>query len=443
MGLLGKPSLIKAFARRQTTPVLESLKTMKSLAGDIQEVTDLLPKWELKFGRTFIPCDSTVRPNSDHAKELCDRVRRIERILERPNAYECLSGKTEQQLLSKLSRHLGRKCTEIPKKYIFCDQRVTLTVVEREVYLAIYHILETTIKFGDIKKLQEWATRRTVAEIIQCWDSPDDGEQASVEFALGALCARLPEQKKIIYDIIMEKLQDADEQRYTLITAALKWLVNVHTEDVSIAPDIEVFKRSILPLFRSPYLSMFAKHLDSLAKIFYGYFEELPFIVVEYMLRHWPLTNSHKSACFVTHLGIIAGALGAEGIRQVADRVFERIDVCVMSQNFHVSLAALGLLIDRSFVSHFAEVGSRVFPKTCRAIRCHTHDGHQDVESSASLAINALTAACPECESSTEPEEDGGLAVRQKWMDVFRAVAEDHPEFEQEAFEKSLNAKIC
>ena len=445
MGLLGKPQLMKGFVRRQTTPVIDAISQMKSLAEEIQEIPGLLAKVDISFGKTFVPCDAKVRPTCDYTREVGECLRKIERILERPNAFECLNAKTERQVLWKVSKLLFRKCSEIPKKYIFCDQRVALAVLERDVYVAMYHILEKTIKCGDAERLREWATNRVIRDFIQCWDTPDELEQVAVETAINALCDRLSEKKKEVYDIIMEKLEDCDESRYTLVAAAIKWLVNLHRHDVSITPDLEVFKKSILPLFRSPHLPVFSKCLDCLASTFYGYFEELPVLVAEYLFKHWPVTDSNKGSCYVLHLATIVRTMGTDPLAKLAEQVCKQIGVCVTSPNFNVSLAALTLLTDRMFISHFAEVGPRVFPMVYRSIQCHVHDWHKDVESSASVAMSALVASCPECQNTPEEVEDKSKDedVRQQWMSIFVSVADDHPEFQQESFEKGLSVSIC
>ena len=429
--------------RRQTAPSFGKITPVKPLTEEVKEIPGLLSNCTFNFGKTFVPCDGKAMVSPYDTKEIDESLKSLERILERDGVFELLTSETARLILEKMSRGLFRKCSDIPKKYIFCDQRVTLTVAERNIYLAMYRILAKTVKRAELQRVKDWATPRVLRSLIECWDTPDEAEDMGIELAISSLCERLPETKKQFYDIVVEKLED-EEAKHTFLIASLRWLVVMHTRDLSISPDAEVFKKAIMPLFRSPYLPMFMNQLDQLAGVFYGYFDELPELVIEYMFKHWPMTDSNKGSCYMHHIKTLVSAMGAEALQRVTVQLFGEIVKAIESPNTNfVALSALELLADRAFVSLFSETAVDILPGVYHSIQTHMSGWDGDLSKNASLALEVIRSLLPECENKDVATVDDTNKAGNEWMMLAEEVARDHPEFDKQKFAENMNDSMC
>lgn len=432
----------KRVGRRQTAPSFGKIEPVKPISEDVKEIPTLISNCTFNFGKTFAPCDGKEIVSPYDTKEVGESLSSLERILNRDGVFDLVTPETSRLILETMSRGLFRKCSDIPKKYIFCDQRVTLTVVERNIYLSMYRILAKTVRHVDLQKIQEWATPRVLRSLVECWETPDDAEDMGIELVIGSVCDRIPETKRKFYDIVIEKIED-EEAKHSLLISALRWLAGIHTRDLSIPPELEVFKKAVMPLFRSPYLPMFMKQLDQLSGAFYGYFEELPEAVAEYMFRHWPMTDSNKGSCYMNHVKTLVGAMGTEAVGRISLPLFGEVLKYVNSLNTHLVESVLGVLADRGVMSMLRDTWATMIRNVVEVIEARMSTWEGNLLANAALALETIRGVWPEFEERVEPEKKVAENVGEEWMALAEEVARDHPEFDKEKFAVDVNSSIC
>lgn len=440
----GSTPLVPLNYKRQSLSAIRPLKVDDSpalvLEGKVEQLRTLPLQCILKTGRYFkgdgYSCISTK--DSD---ELCAKLQSLAMILDTPNIFEYLSDDISEGILSVLSHDIFRSCTDAPPQFIFCDQIATITTCNKNVYLELYNILGKMIRNCKIDQFVKWLSPQILKNIVCCLDTPDAEEQAAVEGMIRALCTSFPDRRNQVYDYIMTRLQMCAHGLvpYHFVAPALRFIID-NQKSVLICPsDPFGYLNSIMPLFRSSFLPVFAAQMNEVSSLFYACFDFLPHHVLGYLFDHWPATDSSKVPCYLNHIGIIVPLLGSDTIQAVGKHVFSEISDAVASLNYKVAMAALNLLANRTFMSCFSDMGDVLFPIVYPFVIEKESYWHADVVRQAVTTHGVMRDLEPELCARLDKECSENVLVEaemtfpvDEWTGILDAAVRTDPEISQE-----------
>jgi hypothetical protein len=114
-------------------------------------------------------------------------------------------------------------------------------------------------------------------------------------------------------------------------------------------PGAQWFRETVLPLFTSTCMPMFAVELGEMCALF----SEEGDATAAFVIGHWPATDASKMPLFMAALGVAARVSGADGRRKIGKQIFARIRDALRFQHGGVRGAALKLIEDTAFLELF------------------------------------------------------------------------------------------
>ena len=438
--------------KRQSLTGMKPIKKEEAQAALMAEKVDQLRGLHacciVKTGHLFQADGYSAAPLQD-SRELAMKLQDMTKLLETPNIFEFLTDEINQGILHVLELNILKPCADVPQQFVLCDQMAKLTTFNRSVYLALYNILALMIRKCEVKRFVEWLTPSILNSIVRCLDTPDEDEQAAVEGVVSLLCTSYQDRREDVYEYVMKRLQMCayGVVPHYFVAPGLRF-ISANQKALMIVPkNPDEYVANILPLFRSSFLPVFARDLEEVSKLFYSNFDTLPYHVLGYLFEHWPVTDSSKVPCYLRHLGVLVPLLGTETIQAVTSDIFHELAFCVASPNYKVAMAALNLLSDRSFMSHFAEMSDELLPIVCAPIAEKGQYWHLDVARQAAITLQVIKDINQECCATLEQEYSQHVAVdgeskfpEETWMVVFEQAAASNLDFDVQAFKKQIES---
>lgn len=370
--------------------------------------------------------------------ELLERLAKMRKILESPNIFEFISDTVAEMLLEVLNRNLLRELPDVPKQFVLCDQIAKITSCNKPLYMELLEILALVLKNCKISQLVKWMTPTTLRSIVRCMETPDEQEQAAMEGIIHSLCTALPDRRLQVYDLVMERLQMCayGMAPYHFILPGLHFLISNQKSLLICPSDPNQYIKCIVPLYRSMFLPVFSGALCQTSALFYSYFDELPELVLRYLFKHWPETDSEKVPCFLDNVKAITPLLGVDTRNAVAHELFERLEWCAKSLNCKVLQAAFKLFADKTFMSYFSDMSDVFMPMLYPHVkRCLGH-WNSDVDRLVPVVLLAFSNWNPECYSKLEAcelptETESTDSFSEKWASVFELAKSNDPDLKE------------
>ncbi|KAK8891096.1 hypothetical protein M9Y10_028301 [Tritrichomonas musculus] len=358
--------------------------------------------------------------NDDKEKEKTDNrnisledkpVIKLYNILSKPS---CLIN-IKEDLLNELINTVKHIMTisilnKIPTKYIYSDQVVLLRLTNWGEYQYVHKILSLILHHGNRKVVDESFINQEFAHLLfEFYNSPEAEERLMVDNIFHFLAESFQTFNRFIYHEcftrILNHIQN-DQTSFYCVNPALSFLNNFlntnshvlvmnHNPDAhtdthysfmnsnqegsapesadnfdgnSVIPNhianyVDLFKLYLLPLFTSNFLPAFYSTLSQICSQFYGLFDQdAPLISMNYILNHWPTTNSQKQTIFLTHINVILPFISSDSMQKIVVPIFHRLSLCLQCNNYKVTNSTLNLINDETFFSTFSSFATTIIP---------------------------------------------------------------------------------
>lgn len=356
------------------------------------------------------------KEKSDSNSKLLEEksVVKLYQILSKPSCLINMKEDLLNELINSVKRIMSISIADkIPHKYIYSDQVVNLRLTNWPEFQYIHKILLLILHHGNRRIISEVFINQDFAHLLfEYYNSPEPEERLMTDDIFHFLSDSFQTFNRFIYHEcftrVLNHIQD-DKESFYCVKPALNYLYNFFNSNSTIlvmnhnsklqtdshysimnsdkikksnsgsmeafddqtesvipnqeANYVDIFQRYLLPLFSSNFLPAFYSQLSQICSQFYGFFDqEAPLLSINYLLNHWPTTNSQKQTIFINHIGVILPFISSDNIEKIASSIFNRFALCLQCNNYKVTNSTLNLINNETFFGTFSSYPKIIIP---------------------------------------------------------------------------------
>ncbi|OHT09201.1 hypothetical protein TRFO_22041 [Tritrichomonas foetus] len=294
-------------------------------------------------------------------------------IIQQPNGIQKIGVQNISSFIHMIQNHLVHPLSELPKRFLYCDVVPTINSIDWPVVDICYSIFIILIRSFDNKMLTNILNAKFVHGLLSMLKSPDKREQNAVANLTYSIVDFNQQMLPVAFKCLNNFLNDyvTGEVSFVGIETALKMLRQLFRSHKTLAYSINLQKfmfQTVLLLFNSPFAQEIFQPLTGICSFVYEVDEKMPSITLNYLFKHWPLSNSVKTTLFLEHIVLISTKL--KKIDQItAEKVFRYIILSLRSSNFQIILKALQICNDLHFYSYYLSYLKLLIPKLQESLK--------------------------------------------------------------------------
>jgi hypothetical protein len=166
-----------------------------------------------------------------------------------------------------------------------------------------------------------------------------------------------------------------------------------------------VYRRSIIPLYLTDFVSDFERPLRTITAHFIARDPENAEVCLRGLLRNWPRTNARKEVAFLRTFALLLSRVRDDRLATVCRLVLRAIADCIRSANSSVAKSACFLLLDGQFMWLFASIRDIVARTLVPALRTAAAHWAADARHIAGVILEMLGGGEP---ITPEPAHNAG-----------------------------------
>lgn len=395
-----------------------------------------------------------------------------------------LSDETMMNISNLLKTNLSVSIVdEIPRKFICSDQIVPLKLTNLDEYQYVLRLFRLLLckACGDYIKIN-FINQQFIHELFEFYNSPAPEERRLIQDIFSIITEKYSECNKYIYFECFTRISIhlTDQNAFYCIQPALVFLnrffkanssacischksgirTNSHysilksTESTNEFHDtdkscaipnklvnfIDIFSQYILTLFSSNFLYQFYAQLSDLCSFFYGIFEEqAPPLALQYLLKHWPETNSQKQSVFITQIGCILQFINTKSWEKFAHSVIQKFSIGLKNQNFRVVVEIINILNNDSYMALFAPFSKNLVDDILPQLLNLKSFWFSDIKNKLSNAIERLKTMETDAYHTAHKETDKNCNVKNSWELIASQVSQIDDTFNLDGFKNHLD----
>ncbi|XP_072993195.1 serine/threonine protein phosphatase 2A 57 kDa regulatory subunit B' alpha isoform-like [Typha latifolia] len=262
----------------------------------------------------------------------------------------------------------------------------------------IYDALSALLAIVDSKSLHSHITHSFLSNLTALLHSADPRERHKLKSTYHQLYSQLTGERAFMRKSMRNALLEADRHCGLGVAELLEiWGSIINGFVVPLKEEHKsLLKRVLMPLHKSRGMPGFYKQLCYCVFQFVEKEMELGEVVVEGMVRYWPVANCHKEVLMIGELEELVEVLDSHQFGKVAVRICSRIANCMSSCNSQVAERALYLWSNEQFVEMASGVMDQILPPIVEAIE-------NNLSSHWSKSIHHLTTSVKKLLEEMEP----------------------------------------
>ena len=338
-------------------------------------------------------CSVRIDPNSPTAAQ--------ERSLQREQMLKILSNMKDlvqsdfnilKQLFDMVCTHIIRKIDEMSNEILYSDSKISVDANNWDTISIAHQILSIIIENVNPNILMRFIGKDFIDSLMHLLVSTDPNERTSVDSQIFKIFDCLPKLRSCIYHGYMKQIENYyhNYKYYLAVSSALNFISTYITTVADIHSYFPLFKTKIFPLMATPFLAEFYTPLNNLSAYFESKSSEIAEFCLDYLLKHWPITDSTKQAAFLNHLIPISSGLEITAVPNIIPNLFSRINKCLRSDNFKVVSASLMLLSDQTFLFIFGPFMDLFLPIIIHSLESSSRHWNQEVVRLSNVSIKIL-----------------------------------------------------
>lgn len=346
---------------------------------EISEINDILDKINsIKYEFKAIKYNS-----EDSTPENADDIETIVAFVGQPNIAQTFDSKTIEKLLSIARKNILRSISDIPKSLLYGDFYAPISMPNWNVLFFFHKLTSLIIINIDDRIIDKWIDNDFIIGLINLLNSPDPNEQTSTVILIQQIFEAFENKKDFIFNKMIKLVMSHNEgiNSFVCVPPALKFFTYFFSQLKGyFNPSFyNFFKLVIFQLFTTDFVHNYYTILSSLCQIFYQHDSSITIWALNFLLNHWPLSNSTKHTIYLHHVRILANSLQSSSTEKIVVRLFEQIGRSVQSQNFKVANAALQVIGNVNFLFNFAPIFNTIIPPLSKSVKTLESHWHPEV----------------------------------------------------------------
>ncbi|OHT10697.1 hypothetical protein TRFO_04226 [Tritrichomonas foetus] len=432
-------------------------------ANDIQNIplNDEIQQTKLKYGTDLklnLPHNKESNEWDDEIVEGVDssdrKVRDFDSImllLKDDDFIKKCKYETYELIFLTIRINILRKMKPIPVEFYLADKQVKFKVNLINRILICHKLFIFFLQNVDLSNLIALIDQTFIKNFLNIFDTPDSSEQTSLANVTIAIFDNIPNYQKFIFNCLLKKLQQHSEgySQYYSATTSLLALSKLfgRASDIVLKQMLPVFKEYVIPLFKSDQFAAFSEEMNLVCKQFYSNVSKSCECVLEYLIIHWPVSNTSKEIAYLNHLMVMMPFYKLSLPNKRIFRMFEKINHCLVSPCQQVCKSAMKLISNQLFLTLFSCFHTFVIPPLIGCLNNLQDYWCQDV---IPLRMNAmkllapinskLTQAVP-VKSRTSQIADEKL-IGQKWKQMGEFANQAYSDFNYSNIEDEFQRKV-
>ncbi|EAX92487.1 hypothetical protein TVAG_435390 [Trichomonas vaginalis G3] len=333
---------------------------------------------------------------------------------------------TSDDVLTKIfaiaDQNIRYKLSSVNEFLFISDYPVYFMLTGIEYIRIWYAIIETYLqKFSFTFNENYWKY------LIERFKSPVKDEQNLARDTLLLFFKKFQDQRDFIIDEINHIFKSYKEKvlQHFVVQPALQFLVTILSQ-LNQIPSI-FFAQSrviVFPLFITPRVEEFFDVLSKYSDLFTKKDSTTTLFYIRYLLKHWPITDSHKHIIFLNELHVILFSLNPTFFPTICVPVCSKLFLSVQSSNAKVCTTAFSILGDEGFLSMLIKTVGFIPTDLERSISTASSSWSEEVKKAAQSAHDILLTIKSKAE---QPQQSDFV---QKWKKVARFANKNyHNEF--------------
>jgi len=373
-----------------------------NMLGTFNESTFVLPEGENSESIIEIVefcsrlCDFSDKNVKKIIAEKTQRLKRLNDIVSDPIALRAMDSSTLNGLFNMIQVNLIRDIPPPPPEYIYADSKVMYSA-SNWIHLGLIHkILHSIVVNYDPAIISNYLSKNFMAQYIYLLSSPDNSEQNTVEIFIYHVFNSVPGFRQVIFNTFVKLLKRYIDNSlyYQPVSMTLKFFLYYFKSLSSpLKPQyISLYQILIFPLISKPFMFDFFESFHLLSTFYVENIPNLASWSLEFMFKHWPVTDSNKITAFLAHLVPLASSLNVLTLKPLVRPIFLRLSSSLLSPNYKVSSTALELLLNPKFIFSFNSFSKEFIPLLFRGIDHCSRHWNQDVRKMSSEVYRTLFA---------------------------------------------------
>lgn len=319
----------------------------------------------------------------------------ITAILSQNNNLEELDATTSELLLDVIERNVIRPIPELPKSFIFGDSPSIITLQQWPTVYFAHRLFLFVLQNYEHAAMARFLTNQFCHALIELFESPDKNEQESLTQIIGCIYEIYPETRSFLFRYLLNKvIAHLDKTTTYICVSPILSFFTSYFKMQSISWNVgyeHIFRTFFFPLFSTDYVTEFYQTLSALCSLFYIRDPKCPIWALNYLLNHWPKTNSSKQVVYLHQISAISPFLRVASVDNIYCKLFSKIGKSIISPNFKVCSAALRLCSDSYFLCCFTQIFQVVIPPLIAKLDQVTHHWNEDIRIQTTEAKQLVT----------------------------------------------------
>ena len=340
-------------------------------------------------------------------------IKKLAQVLDRTTE---LSAATLKTLYNILLRSINHEFPEIAKSVFMSDYPLSFGMTDKDMIIAIYNCLNIMLT-----KFRENIPKNFYLSLIHSMHSPCKAESSIAKDTLILLFKLDKENREPIFAKVFDEIEKFKEGliKYFFIEPALQFFTAIlKIIPPPIPPRFFATSRTVLfPLIKSPDLNMFFGALCENCEIFYSKDSTTALFYIRYMLKHWPVTDSHKQILLLNQLHQILYTISGSFFPTICHALCQKLFYSVQSKNYKVALTALNIIGDEGFLNIIISTLGYIPKMMSESMNVAINSWYPEVRNKAEKAEEILLSLCSKIEDS------GKDKAQQKWTAIAKIAA--------------------
>ena len=363
--------------------------------------------FDLKF---YYFCDQPLNNSYDIETS---SIKKLAQVLDHTSE---LSAPTLKTLYNTLLRSVNHDFPEIAESLFMSDYPLSFGMTDKNMIIAIYNCLNIMLL-----KFRENIPKNFYLSLIHAMHSPCKVESSLAKDTLISLFKVDKENRELIFAKVFDEIEKYKEGliKYLFIEPALQFFTAI----LKIIPPpiparfFATSRTVIFPLIKSPDLNLFFGALCENCEIFYSKDSTTALFYIRYMLKHWPVTNSHKQILLLNQLHQILYTISGSFFPTICHALCQKLFYSVQSKNYKVALTALNIIGDEGFMNIIISTLGYIPKMMSASINVAITSWYTEVRVKATKIEDTLLSLCSKIEDSEKDK------VLQRWTAIAKVAS--------------------
>jgi hypothetical protein len=372
------------------------------------------PKFELLFQH------STDQPTGTELQ----RIKDLGKILLYINPFSVgrpeLTSHNDQEIIQLISLYVFRS-HNLSLNYCEAAQdqdqvQASLTLTSFNELKMVHAILhEVLLNYPRVVK--QLVDKAFIHKLVNQLTTPVSSERKYIEKEISLIISMVEGGSSQVFTCLLDSVSECIHENKT--TTGMSSILRLLSPLIQTRMSDQIYRRFIVPLYRLRAHSSYARELRALTLSFAEWHASNAVYCLDYLLRHWPITNSSKEILFLRELFALLGLMSENGIhadQRACTRLAHCLARCLASKHAGIAETTARLLqmtdARASLLFQSREAVSHALATALESAKAHWHG-----------AVRCAAAAlAPAVQRKRKADADGrsSAARRELWSRVIK-----------------------